>query len=345
MAEQITEGQEQVITEPSFEENYEEIKFAEFDKKSPLLGGGHVDENEESPFDWGDDGDPTGEEDPDDGVEAHREAEAVYKTLKVGNSEYKLKSEAELESLALRALQLGETEAKLQPYAGVIEAIERDSGLAGAVADAIRAYQAGVPLKQPQPQGADPVDPNKEPEQGDDEDYDDYEKRLNQWREDRNQRLIDQKIQAHFRQAQEQARAAQIQAANTQIINYVNADPDRDSVLAVIADPKFPDGLRRAMDYDGPTFMSVYDSIRRQQGKPPYFGAPPIWGNEAQSGVTKQGNMASPVKQTPFTESGRGTPQQANKGGVDKKLPDFKTMSDEEFRKWKESFMLSRQGL
>lgn len=343
MEENITQGQEEVV-EPSFEENYEDIKFAEFDKKSPMLGGGHADDNEESPVDWGDD---DGEEENDVKDEPlGGETEVAYKTLKVGNSEYQLKSEAELESLALRALQFGETETRLQPYAGVIEAIEKDPGLAGAVADAIRSYQTGIPLQRPEAQGADPVDPNKEPEQGEYEDYDDYEKRLNQWREDRNQRLIDQKIQSHFRQMQEQARISQVQAANAQIINYVNADPDKDAVLAVIADPKFPEGLRRAMDYDGPTFMSVYDSIRRQQGKQAYFGAPPIWGNVPQTGTgPEQGRTVPPARQAPFAESGRGAFQQGTKGGVDKKLPDFKTMNDEEFRKWKESFMLSRQGL
>lgn len=341
MAEENVQGQEQEqVIEPSFEENYEEVKFSEFDKKSPLMSGGHADENEEPPADWDYDDDDAGEGDPDDSVEAHKEAETAYKTLKVGDSEYKLKSEAELESLALRALQLGETEAKLQPYAGVIEAIERDPGLAGAVADAIRSYQTGVPLKRPEAQTTEQIDPNKEPEQGEYEDYDDYEKRVNQWREERNQRMVDQRIQGHFRQMQEQARASQIQAANAQIINYVNADPEKDAVLAVIADPKFPDGLRRAMDYDGPTFMSVYDSIRRQQGKPSYFGAPPIWGSEPQ-----QGRPAHPVKQAPFAESGRGIPPQGNKGGVDTKLPDFKAMSDEDFKKWKDSFMMSRQGL
>jgi hypothetical protein len=100
------------------------------------------------------------------------------------------------------------------------------------------------------------------------------------------------------------------------------------------------------MDYDGPTFMSVYDSIRRQQGKQAYFGAPPIWGNAPQTGTRpEQGRTVPPARQAPFAESGRGAFQQGTKGGVDKKLPDFKTMNDEEFRKWKESFMLSRQGL
>ena len=182
--------------------------------------------------------------------------------------------------MAKRGLEFGNIEARLQPYSQLIDAAERDPGLAQAVADAVRAYQTGVPLQRPAPDAA-PVDPNAEPEQGDYEDYDDYEKRLVQWREDKQQQVINSQIQNHFRQMQQQQHIQKIQAANTQIINYVNADPEKDAILRVIASPEFPAGLRDAMDRDGPTFMSVYDTIRREQGKPGYFGAPQMRGGQA----------------------------------------------------------------
>jgi len=349
MTEKTTEGQEE-ITDPTFEESYEDVKFADFDKKSPLLGGGYSDEGEEEgndpviPIE-----EPLAEEDthvePEGGNPAEEEDAPVYKTIKVGASEYKLKSELELEELAKRGLEFGEVEGRLQPYSHVIDAIEQDPGLANAVAEAIRAYKSGVPLSQPTPEKTTKEDQNKEPEQGDDEDYDDYEKRLTQWREDRNQRLIDQKIQDHFKQMQEQSHVAQIRAANTQIINYVKADPEKDAVLAAIQDPSFPAGLRKAMDNDGPTFMSVYDTIRRSQGKSAYFGAPSLFGGTQQQVPQAPQAPQTPARKVPFTESGNQAFQQVNKGGVGEKLPDFKGMTDDDFRVWKEKFMLNRQGL
>lgn len=332
------EADEQTDGNPTFDEQYAEVKYADFDKKSPLLSGGSYDDDEQEVTDEpSPEGPDTDEPKPDTKAAPvdDKPAPGTYKVLRVGEHEYRFNSEKELEQMATRGLYLGDMESRLKPYSDVIAAVENDPALGNAIAETIRNYRQGVPTQAPKPD----ADPDTEPEQGDDEDYDDYEKRLVKWREERTQRLIDQRIQETLQQRQTIARQSQISAANRQIINYVNADPERESVMAVIADPTFPAGLRQAMDYDGPTFMQVYDAIRKSQGKTGYFGAPDLPGFSP-----AQPRMAAPrgkAAATPYTESARRAPQATtSKGGVGD-IPDVKTMSDEQFRAWKQNLKLN----
>lgn len=304
----------------------DEIRFADFNVKSPLVGGSYDEEDDDSNEEaegGGDDAAKGAEETAEDTPPGK-----PYRVYDVDGIQYKFNSEAEIDTLAQKALRMAPQEIRLQNYAQVIDAIEKDNGLANAVMDAIRAYQSGVPLARPEPAQAK-ADPDVEPEQGDDEDFDDYEKRLNQWREDRMQRMMDQRIQEHLANVQRQTMTARVQQAHQQIITYVMADPDRGEVLDTIQSPNFPDGLRRAMDIDGATFMSVYDTIKRQKGKPAYFNAPPLFD------IASERKAPAAQQRVPFAESGKATTQVTGKGGVGDQLPDFKAMSDEEFENWK----------
>ena len=343
-------------TEKSFEETVAEVKYGDFDTKSPLLGGGTYAAEEDVPFeepkpeegngegnpaDSNPDGTPdtkSFEKTDDKSVEPAAQA-APFKKLNVSGADYVFNSEAELEQMARRGIEYGNVQGRLAPYMDAISAIEQDQRLGYVLADTIRRYRSGVPLEQPQPQNAQPQeDPDNEPEQGDDEDYDDYEKRLKKWRDDRTQKLVEQKVAEQLKGFQTQAQQQRVAAANQQIINYVHSDPDMQSVMNVIAAQNFDPALRQQMEYNGPLFMSVYDTIKVTHGKKPFFGAPLLFGNQPQ-----QINRAGMQTKAPVVESGRTDASSTSRGGVSvDKLPDFKNMSDKDFLDYKNKFLLSR---
>lgn len=320
--------------ELSFEEMQRQAEAEAFDKPSPMLDIGTpvADEDEGGDDPGAFDNPPSGGE-PAAGVEepaALDEPSGNKHRISYNGTEYDFGDE-ELKQLAARGIEYSTIQSRLLPYAQVISAIEADPRLGEAVVNAIKAYR-GVPAARPE---ADNSDPNKEPEIGENESYDDYEKRLAKWREKRSQRMVDERVSAHIRHLQESSRQQQIAYANQQIINYVQADPDREMVMKVIGSEKFPAGLRQQMEFDGALFMSVYDSIREGRGLKPYFGAPSIWNPRTQP----QQNKAKEQTRTPFAERAAGQQKSTGGGVADEGLPDFKKMSDEEFRKYKAQVM------
>ena len=329
MVEEVNQQNVQNQDEPTYEQIREEMHRQAFDEPSELLKGGYTEdisveepEPEQQPS--------GGEEQTGQTQQPEPEPQPQKRRISFNGTDYDL-DDAGLEQLARRGLEYSTMQSRLMPYANIIAAVEADPKLGEAIANTIRAYRSGVPLAQPQPD-ARVQDPNKEPEIGENEDYDAYEKRLAAWREARNQRLIDEKVAAHIRDLQERSRQAQIAEANQRIINYVQADPEREKVMGVIGGNSFPPGLRQQMEFDSPLFMSVYDSIRSDLGLQPYFGAPALW----QAVKPKE-----PAKAAPFAESGKTNGGNIRGGVSSDGLPDFKNMSDEDFRKFKAQVLYS----
>lgn len=335
MAEEVNQQNVQNQDEPTYEQIREEMHRQAFDEPSELLKGGYTEdisveepEPEQQPS--------GGEEQTGQTQQPEPEPQPQKRRISFNGTDYDL-DDAGLEQLARRGLEYSTMQGRLMPYANIIAAVEADPKLGEAIANTIRAYRSGVPLAQPQPD-ARAQDPNKEPEIGENEDYDAYEKRLAAWREARNQRLIDEKVAAHIRGLQERSRQAQIAEANQRIINYVQADPEREKVMSVIGGNSFPPGLRQQMEFDGPLFMSVYDSIRSDLGLQPYFGAPALWGKAQKQQAVKP---KEPAKAAPFAESGKTNGGNIRGGVSSDGLPDFKNMSDEDFRKFKAQVLYS----
>lgn len=335
MAEEVNQQNVQNQDEPTYEQIREEMHRQAFDEPSELLKGGYTEdisveepEPEQQPS--------GGEEQTGQTQQPEPEPQPQKRRISFNGTDYDL-DDAGLEQLARRGLEYSTMQSRLMPYANIIAAVEADPKLGEAIANTIRAYRSGVPLAQPQPD-ARAQDTNKEPEIGENEDYDAYEKRLAAWREARNQRLIDEKVAAHIRGLQERSRQAQIAEANQRIINYVQADPEREKVMGVIGGNSFPPGLRQQMEFDGPLFMSVYDSIRSDLGLQPYFGAPALWGKAQKQQAVKP---KEPAKAAPFAESGKTNGGNIRGGVSSDGLPDFKNMSDEDFRKFKAQVLYS----
>lgn len=329
-------------TEPQPELNTDKVKYEDFDTKSPLLSGGcytepepegaQVPEYEPRPEMAGSPN-PDGTPNPADFNKATSgEEQVAYKKINVGGVDYAFKDEGEVEQLAAKGIEYAQAQTRLAPYIAAIDDIERDPQLGNLIVEVIRRYKNNIPLVQPQAE-TQQEDPNKEPEQGDDEDYDDYEKRLEAWKQAQQKAMVEKTINERMAAIQQQNQMATIQQANQKIINYVNADPDRAVILQEIGSPSFDPNMRQRMEWDGPYFMRVYDTIRASKGLRPYFGAPTLFG--------VQPVQPQSTTKTPFTEKG-GAANRSPRGGVSvDKLPDFKTMSDEQFRQFKQSVMLS----
>ena len=334
------QGQNQQPEELSYDEQRANL-YKEYDTPSEFLKGGHAEEvpdteehTEESADEgsagekW--DGSGSRQEPTPEGEQAQgqkSEPEQRHK-LAYGGNEYNL-TDLEMSQLAQRGLEYSAIQSRLMPYAKTIQAIESDQNLAKLVVDTINGYMRG------DRSGTPVVDPNAEPEIGDNEDWDDYEKRLNEWKEAKSQKIIDDRVAQNMAAMQERARQEQVLQANQKIIDYARADPEGQKVLAVIADSNFPAGLRQQMDYDGALFMSMYDTIRRNMGMTPYFGAPAMGAPAAQQQQPKPKEQS----RAPFAESGRAANPNSRGGVASETLPDFKTMSDDEFRRFKDSVL------
>lgn len=269
-----------------------------FDKKSNLLQGGtFIDE------DIPDGGDP------DPAPEPEPEPEPV-------------RVEPQVRQEDVEALR------RLSPYAPFIGEIENDPDLARSVQDLIIARRrGGVPVEEPK------AEDNKPPEQGDDESYDAYEERMEVWRKEQQQKLVDRRIHETLSLKEQERITAIHREAQQKVVEYTRADPRYQEVIDVVTAPAFPEPLRLAMDQDPRTFMMVYDTICNFQGRPGHFGAPvgnfTGGGAPVSNGATQQGGrtVVKERKPVPYAERGSATPEKRGGSG----LPDFKSMSEAEF--------------
>ena len=295
-----------------------------FDEKSELLGGGSYSEDEETP--------PMEESEGEFPLELASEPETKpFRVLKGPAGEIPIATQEEYDRMAAAGLESAELQRRLTPYAPFIGEIESDPELARSVIELINARKrGGAPVEEPKPEDDAP------PEQGDDESYDAYEGRMEAWRKEQQQKLVDRRIQETLSLQEKQKQAAIQMEMQQKVVEYTKADPRYREILDVVTSPAFPKPLRQAMDQDPRTFMMVYDTLCNFQGRPGHFGAPvggfgaggAAGGGAPVSNGGAQGRTVIKERKTvPFAERGTATPEQRGGSG----LPDYKTMTEAEF--------------
>lgn len=329
------------------EELDENVLFSEFDRKSPLIHGGMVDEDEDPvPMNFDDDSSPFDKDKPEpDEPETSNApapspppAPAPFRVLKYGGREIPVASQEEYDRFATAGLEAAALRQQIAPYVPYLIEVERDPELAQQVVSMIEARRRGaVPTTQP-------VAEEPEPEQGDDETFDDYEKRLKAWNAQRQAKLVEENVRRVLEQREADARNQRMTAMKQEVARLAMADPRLNEVLPILAN--YPKPLQEAMNSDPATFMVEYDKACRLLGREGYFGAP-IMPNLPSSVPGNQNPAPQPQKGGDTVNSapggrtvlkGRSVPF-AEKGGVGTTsrsgsgLPDFKNMSDKDFEK------------
>jgi len=349
------EGKKAVPIEP---EEVENSRYSEFDAKNPLIHGGVLDEDapegidpatlfddEEkpsaSPFDKTppkpDKGEPEGGSVPARPNEP-APAPAPFRVLKYGGREIPVASQEEYDRFATAGLEAEALRQQIAPYVPYLIEVERDPELAQQVVSMIEARRRGaVPTTQP-------VAEEPEPEQGDDETFDDYEKRLKAWNAQRQAKLVEENVRRVLEQREADARNQRMTAMKQEVARLAMADPGLSEVLPILANSPKP--LQEAMNSDPATFMVEYDKACRLLGREGYFGAP-IMPNLPSSVPGNQNTAPQPQKGGDTVNSapggrtvlkGRSVPF-AEKGGVGSSgrsgsgLPDFKKLSEDDFEK------------
>lgn len=321
--------------------------YSEFDIKSPLLFAGR-DENDileeenaeevETPSDTGGQA-GTG----DQQVEAENKP---YRTLKYHGQEIPVETEDDLVRLASQGLDYTKKTQQLAPYRALIDRINSDPQLMEKV---VTLVQTGTlpQLQQVQtaPQEHEPEEPN------DDETWDEFIERRNQWRE--NQRKApqqqNQNEDAIFMQRFNAAlEVKQRQDEMNSMVQLTLRDPLHQDVLSALQ-TQLPPALLDTMNRDATTYRLVYDQIRAMIAKEPYFASlgrareamPPAQNNNV---TPQQAQHPAPVQKptqavtlkgntkAPYVEPARG---QKAPGAVKKTLPglpeDIWDLPDKEF--------------
>lgn len=345
----FSDGEEEGTDEPKAPEapSDDDPMESAFDSKDTAIFGSSIDEDgpedltqqfitgeDQSPFD------PLTEEDdkepaPEPGKVSEPDApEPPFRVLNYGGREVPIQSEADYDRLAAAGIEAEYIKRNVAPYAPYIVALERNPDLAREVENFILA-RLGSPQGQNPQEPPAPQDSDVEPEQDDDETFDEYEARLEKWREEKNARLIEQRVNDALSQRDRQAYEAQMTRVREQVVQHVNADPNRDQVMAVINSQ--PDSIKSAVFNDPRAFMMFYDQVCRIQGREGHFGAPVPGaeqtnqkGGDAVSKPNKGGRTVVKSKQqVPFAERGGVSSSARAASG----LPDFKRMSEAEFDK------------
>ena len=328
------------------ENNEQQIETTE-DFVDPAFDGGRPDYFDGGEGEIPEDENTPAEPETTEGGEETSEQPQIFATVNSGGRDYQFETREQLEAMARRGIELSPYEGKMQAYSQAIQQIESNPALSNAVGQMLQHYNKTgtvIPLNVPQAQQA-AADPNAEPEIQDDETYEEYEKRLGKWKEDQMMRRVEQRV-AQTLQARDQYAAQQrVAAANETIVNLIKygdaqrgiaPDPDRLEVIARIRDPRYcSPAIAQMANDNGEVFMRVYDDIKRGMGKPPFYGAPSLVAQYQQPAVTQQAPV-QPQRSAPFSESAKTSSAQAVPG-QGKRLPfDFKAMSDEEFKTFKD---------
>ena len=334
------------------EQGLDDVRFSDFDTKSPLMNGGSFDADEETAAPLGRDDlekdeSPAAETDkeqtPKDAApEEGPERKQPFRVLKSGGREIPVASEEELERLAVDGAQMQSVRDALNPYLPFLQAMRADPQFAQSVSDMMARRTAGIPVKEPMPEEGKGTRDDPEPSQEENESYDAFEKRLAAWRERRREREIEKKIQTAFQQKEQREHTLRMRETQSKLVEYVNQDPRKEEILGAVFAPAFPAGLRQAMNQDPAAFMVIYDALCMLQGRPGHFGAP-LPGAVAPRGTTTQTQQ---VRQEAVGESagrttlkGRAPAPFTERGGVGAgvkttALPDYKNMPEDEFDKF-----------
>ena len=324
--------------------------YSEFDIKSPLLFAGRDDDDEGEEEEEGtppvDGSQAAGAEPPVDDPATPAEEPKPYRTLKYHGQEIPVETEDDLVRLASQGLDYTKKTQQLAPYRALIDRINSDPQLMEKV---VTLVQTGTlpQLQQVQtaPQEHEPEEPN------DDETWDEFIERRNQWRE--NQRKApqqqNQNEDAIFMQRFNAAlEVKQRQDEMNSMVQLTLRDPLHQDVLSALQ-TQLPPALLDTMNRDATTYRLVYDQIRAMIAKEPYFASlgrareamPPAQNNNV---TPQQAQHPAPVQKptqavtlkgntkAPYVEPARG---QKAPGAVKKTLPglpeDIWDLPDKEF--------------
>lgn len=342
--------------------------YAAFNEKSPLLYAGQADSETEE--------DPAPAEDPakkgpeesgsaNEGSGQIPEQSKPYKVLKYRGQEVPVMSEEDLIRLASQGIDYTRKTQQIAPYRALIERVERDPALAQRVVDMIRqADQGYLPDRSGQKQPPQPQNLSKnngpEPEQREDETWDEFVERREQWLSGKDaggkdgnlpdgqqtpitREQIAKEIEAVIAEQQRRERV-------TGIINLARQDEHHEQVVQALLG--LPDSVKAEMNVREDVFQLMYDMVRseiefggKKLGK--YFlpiiqksqGGAPIQQQQVNNsgGAAKQQQPGQTVSikgggtaKTPFTENSRGGTKPGAPSAPQKSIWD---LSPEEFRK------------
>ena len=346
--------------EPDPEELVNVDPFAAFNEKSPLLYAGRSEGDEEgTPNEDGGDPAKNDAEGNDAGDKGEGQTPAQpkpYRVLKYRGQEVPVMSEEDLIKLASQGIDYTQKTQQIAPYRSLIERVERNPILAQRIVEVIQQADQGNLLtpnhgqQPPQPQN---LSRDAEPEQREDETWDEYIERRDQWKagklgSDDPQGTLDNQPMTKERIAQEIEAVLVERERQGRVMTLVRvARQDEHHEEVVQALMGLPKSVQAEMNTDERTFQFMYDLIREQMNYGKYFlplaqkiqqGATPgVAGNQNQQqnpagkpqqhGVTIKGTSQA---RAPFTENGRGGTKPGASQGNKKGIWD---MSPEEFRK------------
>ena len=341
--------------EPDPEELVNVDPFAAFNEKSPLLYAGRSEDDEEgTPNEDG--GDPDNSSTAGDKGEGQTPAQPKpYRVLKYRGQEVPVMSEEDLIKLASQGIDYTQKTQQIAPYRSLIERVERNPILAQRIVEVIQQADQGnllTPNQGQQPPQPQNLSRDAEPEQREDETWDEYIERRDQWKAGKpgsddpqgtldNQPMTKERI-AHEIEAVLAERERQGRVMT--LVRIAKQDEHHEEVVQALL--SLPKSVQAEMNTDERAFQVMYDVMREQLKYGKYFlpltqkiqGVAPATGNPNQqqnpAGKTQQQQSVSikgtPQAKVPFTENGRGGTKPGASQGNKKGIWD---MSPEEFRK------------
>ena len=338
--------------------------YAEFNEKSPLLYAGRGEDeataNEEAEDEPGYDGaNRTLGDDITAGGEGDGQTPAQpkpYRVLKYRGQEVPVMSEEDLLRLASQGIDYTQKTQRIAPYRSLIERVEKNPILAQRIVEVIQQADQGNLLtanrnqQSPQPQN---LSRDAEPEQREDETWDEYVERREQWKAGKSGSADPKNGNADLEPMTSERIAREIESVLAErerqervmtLVGVAKQDEHHEEVVQALLG--LPQSVQAEMNTDERTFQFMYDLVREQMNYGKYFlpltqkirGAMPGTGSSTQQsqqpGKTQQQQSVSikgtPQAKVPFTETGRGGTKPGVSQGAKKGIWD---MSPEEFRK------------
>lgn len=316
-------------------EPYDE--YAEFNIKSPLLKAGRSDDTDDSD----DDNNPEPNRDAKEPPAQQQPPVAPdpakpYRTLKYRGQEVPVMTEDDLMGLASQGIDYTQKTQRIAPYKALVDRLERDPILMQQVRTLLEGGpQALIPQIQPKPDNASPAKKaGPEPEQQDDETWDEYLERREQWKNGKgtdsqqNAQEVPLTRESIASEVEQVLLERQRQERVTTIAKVTLEDPEHLSVLQRIGG--LPESLRTAMEQDDVAYQIIYDQVRKDMGKGEYFlpfhqaagrNSNPVSQPQVPSAqaATPMSIKGTPSTKAPFTENGKGgTPTVGkSKPGID----------------------------
>lgn len=340
------------VAEPQAEPGFGDVEdFSEFDRPSPLLRSGAVEEPEPEPAAPvapapEPESQPAAQDVP---AEVQQPAAAQpYRTLKYHGQEVPVASEDELMRLASQGLDYTQKTQRIAPYRGLIESLEANPLLMSQVVGLVQGRQL-APVSRPQPARTEVPSTRqaeKEPEWQEGESYEEYASRVAAWRKEEGapqQRQaqteppaggedftakVNEVLEARLRQEQSVA-----------VARATVADPRHVEVLGVVQG--LPQGIQMAMNSDPRSYQMIYDQLRMNLFGESYFarpkgGTPPPQGQPAapsapQAKAPPQVQIKAAAKPAPYVEPSRGQNAPPVRRSADGLPDDVWGISDKDF--------------